>query len=309
MKITVVIVTHNAELWINKCFSSLRHNSINLHVIIIDNASIDNTVAILKSNFPEFELIESKTNLGFGKANNIGISRAYNLASDFVFLLNQDAWVEYDTIQKISELHACNADYGIISPIHLADNGAVVDKTFLTNITEKNNYKMISDLIVGRSIKSLYDYRFVNAAIWSISKKCIEEIGGFDEIFLHYGEDVDYCNRVLNRGLKIGVTPMIKAVHNRSQDDKRVTINLTQKMYISFLLHFKTINKSEFKLLTSHLFQVAKVFVLNSIKFNFFDCLILFKANIKLINNRTEIRKSRNKQKNKFAFLNSKDII
>ena len=305
MKITVVIVTYNAEPWINKCFGSLRKNSINIDVIVIDNASTDNTVAILKSEFREFELIESKTNLGFGKANNIGIARAYHSGSDFVFLLNQDAWVEYDTIQKITDLHINNSDYGIISPVHLADNGLVVDKTFLTYITEKNNNKMIADIIVGKSIKPLYNFRFVNAAIWSLSRKCIEQVGGFDEIFSHYGEDADYCNRVLSRDLKIGVAPMIKAIHNRSQDDKRVTIDITQKMYISYLLHFKIINKSGFKLLTIHLFKVAKVFLVNSIKFNFMDSLIVFKANMKLINQITEIRRSRDKQKNKFAFLNS----
>ena len=155
MKIAVVIVTYNAEKWIPFCFNSLRQNTVPFEVIIIDNASKDNTVAILKSNFPEFELIVSEKNLGFGRANNIGISKAYKNGCDFVFLLNQDACVEPDTIQRITEIHKSNLEFGIISPIHLAENGNVVDKTFLSYISEKKSNAMISDIMVGKKVNTI----------------------------------------------------------------------------------------------------------------------------------------------------------
>ena len=78
----------------------LGEETITYEIIVVDNASTDNSVAILKQ-FSFVEVIQSETNLGFGKANNIGIQKALEQNFDYYFLLNQDTWIEPDAIQNL----------------------------------------------------------------------------------------------------------------------------------------------------------------------------------------------------------------
>ena len=82
-KVHIIIVTYNAMKWAEKCFTSLRQSSILLKCIVVDNGSTDGTQEYIRKNFSEVELIISEDNLGFGKANNIGIARAYQQGADF----------------------------------------------------------------------------------------------------------------------------------------------------------------------------------------------------------------------------------
>ena len=99
MTIFAIIVTHNGMRWADRCFGSLRTSTLPVSTIVIDNASTDGIADHLESHFPEVELIKSTENLGFAKANNIGILKAYNAGADFVMLLNQDAWIEPNTLE------------------------------------------------------------------------------------------------------------------------------------------------------------------------------------------------------------------
>src|SRR5574344_2140153 len=101
LEIYAVVVAYNGMQWYDKCFGSLQASSVPVHTIVIDNASGDNTVAYIKEQFPNVHIIESKTNLGFAKANNIGIKYAMDNNADYVFLLNQDAWIEEDTLSVL----------------------------------------------------------------------------------------------------------------------------------------------------------------------------------------------------------------
>src|SRR5687767_5122024 len=92
MKIVSIVVTHNGMPWIVQCLSSLIGSSLKSHIIVVDNASTDNCCQVVR-NFPEVELIELEENVGFGTANNVGLRRALELETDYVLLLNQDAWV------------------------------------------------------------------------------------------------------------------------------------------------------------------------------------------------------------------------
>ena len=88
------------------------------------NASGDGTVEYIKENYPEIMLIESKENLGFGKGNNLAMRYALDHGCDYVFLLNQDAWLdENDTIEKLVEVAQRHPEYGILSPMHMNING------------------------------------------------------------------------------------------------------------------------------------------------------------------------------------------
>lgn len=218
MTVFSIIVTFNAEKWVRNCFNSLQNSLYPVSVIVVDNGSTDDTINIIRSEFPQLELIISDVNLGFAKANNIGIKKAYDNGADYVFLLNQDAWIKPDTIDcLVNKFKSKTDDFGILSPIHLNGSGTALDYNFSTYISPRFCPNLLSDLIVNNSLLDLYETSFVNAAAWMLSKKCIETIGGFNSLFHLYGEDDDYVNRLHYHKLKLGVVPSAFIYHDREQ--------------------------------------------------------------------------------------------
>lgn len=93
-RVLVIIVTFNAMQWIEKCIQSVKASSFPLDLFVVDNNSSDNTVAYIKEKHSSIKLIESRSNLGFGAANNIGLQYAIDNDYNYVYLLNQDAWIK-----------------------------------------------------------------------------------------------------------------------------------------------------------------------------------------------------------------------
>ena len=215
MKLFAIIVTYKGKQWYDRCFTSLRESTIPVQTIVIDNASNDGTVEYIRELYPEIHLIESKENLGFGRANNIGMRYALDHGCDYVFLLNQDAWVELDTLEKLVSIHLNHPEYGIISPIHLNANKTGIEKGLVDYLDDKKitDKLFFEDLYFGR-LKDLYKTNYVNAAAWLLPRRTLETVGGFDPIFSHYGEDDNYMHRVLFHKMKIGICPMCIAVHD-----------------------------------------------------------------------------------------------
>ena len=213
MKIFVIIVTYNGLKWIDKCVGYLRTSSFPVKPIVIDNNSSDDTVKYLKKNYPETILIANNENIGFGRANNIGMKKALELSCDYVFLLNQDAWINENTIEHLISFSTNNPDYGIISPIHLNKHGTAIDQKFGSEFV-KQNFDFFNDLLLNTP-KEVYDLNFVNADVWLMPKKTLLEIGGFNEFYFMYGYDGDYCSRVLWHEKKIGVVSNAFAYHAR----------------------------------------------------------------------------------------------
>jgi len=209
MKIFAIVVTYNGSKWIEKCLTSLIHSSIQLHIIVIDNFSTDRTISIIEEKFSEVTLIKSPKNLGFGKANNKGIKYALEQEADYVFLLNQDAWVEKETIEKLVEVHQNHPQFGILSPVPYDGDGVELD--YLYNKYHKNK-------IIYRNefTNRTFEIKFINAAAWLMSLDLIKQIGGFHPKFVMYGEDTNYIDRVRFHGkFKIGITMKANYFHDR----------------------------------------------------------------------------------------------
>lgn len=212
-KLFVIIVTYKGHQWYERCFTSLRNSEYPVQTIVIDNASNDGTVEYIREHFPEIHLIESKENLGFGRANNIGMRYALDNGGDYVFLLNQDTWIEEDSIEKLVRVAENHPEYGIISPIHLTS-----DKKSLNLMYEYSNHSfshnLLSDLYCGMPLKDIYQTDYVNAAAWLLPRKILEYVGGFDPIFRHYEEDDSYLLRTQYHSFKIGICPSAIIVHD-----------------------------------------------------------------------------------------------
>jgi len=220
----------------------LRNSETSVQVIAIDNGSVDGTIEKLKKDYSEVELIETGKNLGFGKANNIGLKRALDNNIDYIFLLNQDAWIEADTISKLIVVAKNNAEFGILSPIHLNAIGDRLDFKFKNYLIHSIGDDLYSDLILKKDqTKAIYNIRFVNAAAWLIRSEILRKIGGFDPLFSHYGEDDDYINRLIYHKYKVGIVAQTYIYHDR--EERKVDWNMNRN-YISELIELKNINTS-----------------------------------------------------------------
>ena len=219
--VIVIIVTYNGAKWIDKCFGSLRHSSIPLKTLAIDNCSSDNTPNIIRERFPEVEVIETGQNLGFGKANNIGLKRVLDENADYAFLLNQDAWVEKDTVEKLVEAHNKYTGYALVCPLQLNGAGNSIDDLFF-RYTIALTQPLVADSIIHKT-QEIYETPFANGACWLMPLSTINSIGGFDPLFTHYGEDNDYINRMHRHKMKVGLCPLVKVYHDRENRGSAVS--------------------------------------------------------------------------------------
>ena len=200
-KVLVIIVTFNGMQWIDRCLGSVRCSSIPLDAVVIDNGSTDGSCEHMEAEYPEVRLIRSRENLGFGAANNIGLRMAVEQNYDYVYLLNQDAWIEENTVASI--LAAWDTEYAIISPLQKAADGCL-----------DANFSRKCRRYLG---EGLCEVPFVMAAHWMMSVDAVKRVGGFSPVFRQYGEDDNYIDRVHYFGLKAGVLCSCSAVHDRAQ--------------------------------------------------------------------------------------------
>lgn len=210
--ILTIIVSYNGAQWIEKCLDSLLESTVKTHILIVDNASTDNTVQIIRGKYPEVELIESAKNLGFGKANNIGLRKALDEKADYVLLLNQDTKIGRDAIEKLIESSKTNPQYGILSPYHYNYEGNDTEKYFEEWVLQHYTPDYNEDKMTG-AIKSVYPTSFVHAACWLMPIETIKKVGGFDPLFYHYGEDNDYVQRLRSHKMMAGIVPDAKLFH------------------------------------------------------------------------------------------------
>lgn len=241
--VVVIIVTFNGSKWLNKCLQSLAQSILPVSVIAIDNASTDDSVPILKQ-YSFVDVIQLETNLGFGKANNIGIQKALDQNFDYCFLLNQDTWIEPNTLDNLVAVALENEKFGIISPMHFSPDETSLDANF--EMYWKRRTNSISE--------NIDEVPFVNAAAWLLSRELIEKVGYFEPMFNHYGEDRNYTDRVHYHNFKIVVVKNSKIYHDRTitrsfQKDVKQSkykmlaevLNVNHNFIIGFLKAFQNV--------------------------------------------------------------------
>jgi GT2 family glycosyltransferase len=237
-KTHIIIVSYNAMPWLDKCLESIDFSRY--EVVVVDNCSSDGTVAHVHKNYSAVKLFEENQNLGFGQANNIGISYALNQGAEHVFLLNQDAYLVGDALEQLVGFQKQNPEFGILSAIHTDYEISLLDPSFSKYMSHEKNPNFYSDYVLGNDLQSVYEVPFINAAGWLISKNCLKIVGGFDPIFFHYGEDTNYCQRVLYHQLKIGVIPSVYMAHYHTHMKiKKEKLSL-KKIYDNYERYIKT---------------------------------------------------------------------
>lgn len=270
-KIYTIIVTYNGKKWIDFCLKSLKESSLKTKIIIIDNNSTDGTVQFVHENYSEITILKQNTNLGFGKANNIGISYALKKKADYVFLLNQDTTINKQSLEGLVKASVLNPDFGILSPIQLNWEGDQLEYYFSRFLIK--NIDFYSHYVLKKETDLIYEIPFVNAAAWLLPRKTLETIGGFDPIFHHYGEDDNYCQRLAYHNLKIGVVPNTFINHDSNKRETPKDFLFTDKYYLqeikSLQVKFANINVTySEESLKLELKKINKLILINILKLN-----------------------------------------
>jgi len=276
MKLIVVIVTYNGMAWIDKCLGSLQNATIKPDVFLVDNGSNDGTQAFVLEKYPEVMFHQSEKNLGFGKANNLGLQYALDQNYDFVYLLNQDAWVEPNTFELLIDCMQRHPEYGILSPLQCQANMKNLDESFLNCLTSLFKKELLSRIVncalMDKKENEPYEVGMTMAAHWMISRRCLEIVGGFSPTFPHYGEDVNYNDRMHYKKLKMGVVLGAKAVHDR-ENRKNEVKKLMQMSYMAELVYLSnpTIKMKPwlFRFFSNFIFFVRKYKTLTYLKYLF----------------------------------------
>ena len=302
LSVSIIIVTYNGMPWLTKCLNSCKGHT----TIVVDNASTDDTITFIKQNYKEIIILPQAKNLGFGAANNIGISYALNKGAEQVFLLNQDAYLVDDALDTLVKFQKENPSYGILSPIHINAKQDKLDIGFANYTSFSNNPFFVSDAILKKTLQPVYEVPFVNAAAWLLSKACLETVGGFDPLFFHYGEDDNYCQRVLFHKFKIGIIPNVYVIHDREHRDRPPIHAFTEPYFLSKEKHFKVVwanvnldNNS--KTCKQHYNRLLKESIKALMQLNFkgFKGKIIEYKRLKAIKNEVMYSKNINKTKGK----------
>lgn len=256
-RVFCIIVTYNGEKWIRDCLSTINESNLKLEIVIVDNNSSDQTVKIIRDEFPTVNLIAKKENLGFGGANNLAYELALEGGADYIYLLNQDTISYPESISKLIKIFEINEKIGVASPMHLNDDGSKLDKKFEQYITAISCPGFISDFSLMKT-NNYYEIGFVNAAAWLIKADIIKELGGlFSSAFYHYGEDSNFLSRLRYNKKKCVIVPEVFVHHLREERAGKMSpVFERRKLSIKKVEIMTNINK-DFATVTKMLYKYA----------------------------------------------------
>lgn len=238
MKISVVIVNYNVEHFLEQCLNSVRTalKNVNGEVFVVDNASVDGSMAMVKSKFPEVILIENQKNVGFSKANNQAMGFA---KGEYILLLNPDTLVEEDTFERVITFMDANPEAGGLGVKMIDGKGNFLPESKRGLPTPAVAFYKIFGLsrIFSRSKKfnqyhlghldndETHEIDILSGAFMLMRKTALDKVGFLDEAFFMYGEDIDLSYRLQLGGYKNYYFPKTKIIHYKGESTKKGSLN------------------------------------------------------------------------------------
>lgn len=255
MNLSIVIVNYNTKTLLRSCLESIyaEANGTPFDVCVVDNNSRDNSVEMVRSEFPEAQLLENKTNVGFSKANNTVISQT---DADYVLLLNPDTLVIGDAIDRVMKYMEAHSEVGICGCRVLNTDRTLQLACRRSIPTPKVAFYRLTGLsILFPKSKTMARYNMtyedpekthevdaVSGAFLMIRRKAIEDIGLLDERFFMYGEELDWCLRAKRAGWSVVYYPEAEIIHHKGKsteyNSRKAAFEFHRAMYLFHRKHF-----------------------------------------------------------------------
>lgn len=258
--LTVVIVNFNSFENTRQSIQSLLEyppDKARLNIIVVDNASSDNSVEQLKSIFPQVKIIANTENLGFSKAVNQALRIGKD--SDFFLLLNPDTAITENTLDEMLAFLQTHPEAGAVAPSLLLADGTIQisygrSPSVATYITD-NSFLHPLRIIFRRLIRKIFSDRekekihqrrgeaieveWLMGACILFPAEIVEKIGGLDEQFFMYAEDADFCLRIRQLGKKIYYLPYVAIYHYHKGVSRKFLESTYVHLFNSILLYHK----------------------------------------------------------------------
>ena len=224
--VAIIILNWNRSALTNQTIESLQkisHRYFSYKIVVVDNASSDDSVAKISSKNPSIKLIVNKTNLGYVGGNNIGISWALSENFDYIMLINNDVVVKPDFLDNLVHFFEHHPDISIVGPkIYFAPGHEYHQKRYhkddLGKVIWSYGGRMDWNNILGSNIaidkvdrgqfgQPNYDVDFISGCCLMTKSSVFHQIGLFDEMYFMYLEDVDFCHLATMNGYKLACVP------------------------------------------------------------------------------------------------------
>jgi len=217
VELSVILVSWNSKDYLRDCLRSLVENPPNIawEIIVVDNASTDRSPEMVQREFPAAKLIENKSNLGFAASANLG---ARESASTHILFLNPDTIIHPRTLILAVEFMEERRDAGIMGCRTLDGDGQIQPTAFdfpsplrmFGFASGLNRYFKMTRL---KDFSKMRTPDYIQGSFFLIRRAAYESVGGFDETFFMYAEDVDLCLRIRQAGWKVYFAPAMTITH------------------------------------------------------------------------------------------------
>ncbi len=249
MKLSVVIVNYNVRYFLEQCLLSVEKamNGLDVEVLVVDNNSVDGSVAMVESRFPWVRLIANKENTGFSKANNQAMRIA---GGEYILLLNPDTVVEEDTFRKVIVFMDEHPDAGGLGVKMVDGKGIFLPESKRGLPTPAVSFYKIFGIsrlfpkseIFNRyhlghlSKNEVHEIEILSGAFMLMRKKTLDQVGLLDEAFFMYGEDIDLSWRIIQGGWKNYYFPHTSIIHYKGESTKKGSLNYVFVFYNAMVI-------------------------------------------------------------------------
>ncbi|MBE9593323.1 MAG: glycosyltransferase family 2 protein [Proteobacteria bacterium] len=257
-ELSIIIVNYNTADTLYRCLNSIAsQKDIKPEVIVVDNASQDNSHDIIKENFLWVKLITNKHNLGFARANNQALK---SCKAKYVYFLNPDTELRQGALRAIIEFMESHPEVGLAGTRIINPDGSPQSSVEKRYPGEKHAKQDLKGLGGG-------GIAWVLGASMIVRRGIVEDLGGFDESFFLYGEEQDLCLRVRKAGSTIGYVPDSVVIHLGGQSERNtLPVDIWKKKFdAEFLFYRKHYSKQAIRAIRrANLIQALwRIFTLN----------------------------------------------
>lgn len=228
MRFSIIIVSWNVCDLLRQCLRSLPEGA---EVIVVDSASGDGTPEMVARDFPDVRLFASRENLGFSKGNNVGLAAA---TGEYLFILNPDTVVEPGALDRLGQYLDAHPRVAVVGPQLVFADGqlqssrrrfptpwsAIFESTWLQDYAPPGMFDRLyaRDLPADRAV----EVDWVVGAAMLLRREACRQVGGFDEGFFMYSEEVDLCKRLKDAGWGIANDPGARVIHHEGRSSAQV---------------------------------------------------------------------------------------
>lgn len=259
MKLSIIIVNFNVKEFLEQALFSIQKatHDIETEIFVVDNASQDGSVALVREKFPKVNLIVNTKNVGFAAANNQALKLA---RGEFIALLNNDTIIQEDTFKHLFRFFECHPEAGMVGCKILNPDGSLQlacrrsDPSPWVAFTKVIGLSKLfpKSRLFGRynltylDPDQTYEVQAISGSFMLIRRETFEEVGYLDVTFFMYGEDLDWCHRIRQAGWKIYYVHDTAIIHFKGESSKSSGFDHTRIFYRAMLSYVAKYYHSRF---------------------------------------------------------------